>query len=222
MKIVMFGSPGSGKGTQSALLSAHFGNIPPISTGGLLRSEVKKGTDLGRKINEIISKGGMVNDGLMEELLESRLGEVDCNSGFILDGFPRNVSQAVYLEELLARDNTKLDAVIVILVDNNLSLKRLSGRFQCVKCGRVYNKYFFNVKKDGICDDCGSTDFTVRSDDANEKIIKNRLEIYKKMSEPVIEFYEKKNLTYFVDGSKSPEEIYRDILNNFNKKFNNK
>jgi adenylate kinase len=221
MRMIIFGSPGSGKGTQSALLSRHF-DIPPISTGDLLRSEVKRGGRLGQEIDSLISAGRMVGNDLIQTLLEKRLEESDCDKGFILDGFPRNIDQAVYLENMLQSKKKQLDAVVIILVDGDIVLKRLTGRFQCAKCGRLYNKYFSNVKIEGICDDCGSTDFRIRSDDIDEKAIKKRLDIYKKMSGPVIEFYEKKNLTYFVNGSKSPENIYQDILNSFSKKFNNK
>jgi adenylate kinase len=222
MIILMFGSPGSGKGTQAALLSEYFGGIPVLSTGDILRSEVKKGGQLGQKIDKIISAGEMVDDELIESLLEKRLGESECMNGFILDGFPRNVKQAVYLDDLLMRKGTKLDAAIVIAVDSGIILKRLGGRFQCAKCGRIYNKYFLNVRVEGICDECKSTDFVVRTDDANEKVIRRRLDIYDKMSRPVIEFYEKKNLTYSVDGSKSSAGIFQDILSSFNKKINNK
>jgi adenylate kinase len=217
----MFGSPGSGKGTQSALLSKRYG-IPVVSTGDILRSEVKSGSSLGKMVDGIISAGKMVEDSIIQPLLEERLKNSDCKEGFILDGFPRNIEQADYLGKLLGESGLAIDLVIVISLDRNLILKRLTGRFQCARCGKIYNKYFSNVKIEGVCDDCGSKSFTVRSDDVNEITTKTRLDIYEKMSEPVIEFYEKKNLTYFVDGSKSPEEIYQDILDRFSEKFSNK
>ncbi|MDR0571246.1 MAG: nucleoside monophosphate kinase, partial [Rickettsiales bacterium] len=222
MKILLFGPPGSGKGTQSAMLSKFYDGIPFISTGEILREEATKTGDLAREIDTIISAGNMVEDSVIEPILERRLMEKDCENGFILDGFPRNIEQAIYLDNFLALRNEKIDAVVVIAIDDDIVFKRTTGRFQCARCKKIYNKYFANVKIEGVCDECKSVEFIVRADDINEAVIHRRIDIYRKMSEPIIEFYEKKDLTYFVDGTKSSDEIYQDILNNFSKKFNNK
>ncbi|MDR2760733.1 MAG: nucleoside monophosphate kinase [Rickettsiales bacterium] len=221
MQIILIGPPGSGKGTQSALLSKFYDNIPFISTGELLREKVKSDEKFKKSVEKIISAGKMVKDEIVEELLMARLKKNDCKNGFILDGFPRNITQASYLDELLSPMEKKVDAAVVISIENDIIFKRTMGRFQCAKCKKIYNKYFSNVKVEGICDDCGSTEFIVRADDVDEKIIKRRLDAYKRMSRPIIEFYAKKNLTYFIDGTKSPDEIYQDILKNFNRRFNN-
>jgi adenylate kinase len=219
MHIVFFGPPGSGKGTQSKLVSEHLGGVPIIATGDILRAEAKKGGDFGQMIEKVLSSGEMLDDDIMQDILQEKLAEGNCWDSFILDGFPRNVEQAVYLDRVLEQRDSKIDRVIVINLNSEVLVKRTTGRFQCAKCKTIYNKYFFNVKEEGICDNCRSTDFIVRADDLDEKTIRRRIDIYRKTSDPVIEFYEKKNLTYFVDGTQSPEDMYQDILRSFDKRI---
>lgn len=215
-KIVMMGPAGSGKGTQSNLISQRYG-LPEISTGTLLRNKVKDGDELGQKIDKIISSGDVVSDDLVFSILKEKLES--CKNGFILDGFPRNINQAIELDEYLGSDG--ITHVLVLDVPEDIVIKRISGRFECKKCRKVYNRFFNNTKIEGVCDVCGSTDFSVRSDDENLKAIEKRLAIYNDMSKNIIEYYSKKNLIYFINGLKSIESISEDIenilVNNINK-----
>jgi adenylate kinase len=188
-----------------------------MATGDILRAEAKKGGDFGDMIGKVISSGEMLDDETMQTILVDKLDEGNCWDRFILDGFPRNVKQAIYLDKLLEKRGSKIDKVIVINLDNDVLVKRTTGRFQCSQCKMIYNKYFFNVKEEGVCDRCKSTDFIVRADDLDERTIRRRIDIYRQTSDPVIEFYEKKDLTYFVDGTKSPKGMYQDILKSFGK-----
>lgn len=217
------GPAGSGKGTQALLLSKFF-KIPSISTGNLLRQKIKKNDELGRYIDILISHGNVVDNELMFSVLEERLKEGDCKDGFILDGFPRNVDQAIYLEKLLEMNDIHLDGVISLSINNDIVIKRITGRFECAKCKTLYNKFFANTQVEGKCDNCQATEFIVRADDQNLEAIEKRLDIYLKMSKSIIEFYNKKNLIYFVDAFNSIEDIYQDILfkikiiNNYDKR----
>ena len=211
-RIVMMGPAGSGKGTQSALISQKYG-IPEISTGALLRQKVKDGDELGKKIDEIISSGNVVEDDLVFSILKERLEKEDCKKGFILDGFPRNSHQAIELEEYLKSRNINIDYVLVLDVPDDIVIKRISGRFECKKCGKIYNKFFGNTKTEGVCDVCGSTDFSVRKDDQDLMAIQKRLNIYKTMSNDIIDYYNKKNLIYIINGLKNIDDINKDIEN---------
>lgn len=217
--VVMMGPAGSGKGTQSKFISQQY-NIPEISTGDLLRKKVEAGDERGKKIDDFISKGIIVPDDMMLEILYDRLKEDDCKNGFILDGFPRTIEQAIELEKFLEKLNTKISGVLVFDIPKDVVFKRTSGRFKCMKCGSVYNRFYGNTKVDGVCDNCGSKEFYTRSDDQNLDAIQKRLDIYEEMSRPIIDFYEKKDLTFFVNALKSIEEIsqdIKDILTNINK-----
>ena len=211
-RIIMMGPAGSGKGTQSALISQKYG-IPEISTGALLRQKVKDGDELGKKIDEIISSGNVVEDDLVFSILKERLEKEDCKKGFILDGFPRNSHQAIELEEYLKSRNINIDYVLVLDVPDDIVIKRISGRFECKKCGKIYNKFFGNTKTEGVCDVCGSTDFSVRKDDQDLMAIQKRLNIYKTMSNDIIDYYNKKNLIYIINGLKNIDDINKDIEN---------
>lgn len=220
-RIIMMGPAGSGKGTQSVMISKQY-NIPIISTGDLLRERIKMEDELGKKLNEEISKGLIVSLEIIMSILCSRLEMDDCQNGFILDGFPRTVEQAIELEKLLKQDNTAIDAVLVLDVPRDVVVKRISGRFECKNCKQIYNKFYNNTKVDGICDICGSNEFNVRKDDSNIAAINKRLDIYEEMSDKIIEYYNKKNLIFHVNALKSIEEISQDIknilINNINKK----
>ena len=208
--IIMMGPAGSGKGTQAAVISREY-NIPAISTGVLLRERAKDGDELAREIDKTISSGNFVSDDLIFVILKERLEKEDCKNGFILDGFPRNLNQAIELDGYLKQKNRVITHVLVLDVPDDIVIKRISGRFECKKCGKVYNEFFNNTKTEGVCDVCGSREFSTRSDDRDLKTIEKRLKIYKDMSKDLIDYYKKKNLIYFVDGLKNIEDISQDI-----------
>lgn len=214
-RLVFLGPAGSGKGAQSALLSKEY-DIPAISTGLLLRERAKNEDEFGKNINETINSGDLVPDQIMFDILLKRLHETDCKNGYILDGFPRTVQQAIQFDEYLKSQNEEIDKVLVLDVSDDIVIKRISGRFQCKACNKVYSKYFETTKQEGICDICGSKEFTVRNDDIDIKLIQNRLDIYKNMSKPIIDYYAKKNLIYFINGVNCLEKIFQDIKNILN------
>lgn len=209
-RIILLGPAGSGKGTQGSLISQRYG-IPVISTGCLLREKIKVGDELGKQINYIISAGNCVSNDLIFDILGERLKKNDCKKGFILDGFPRNVEQAIELENRFLKDSN-VDAVLVFDIPRDIVFKRTSGRFECNVCKRMYNKFFNDTKVKGICDNCGSTDFFIRSDDANLDAINRRLDIYERMSDEITTFYDNKNIIYHINALGSINEINQSIL----------
>ncbi|MDR2077873.1 MAG: nucleoside monophosphate kinase [Rickettsiales bacterium] len=214
LKIIFIGPAGSGKGTQGTLITKQYG-IPLISTGGLLRSRSEKNDELARHIDDTLARGGFVNDNLIFSMLKEKLAEDDCKDGFIIDGFPRNISQAKTLDEFLGE--SAIDAVIVLNIPRDDIFKRMIGRFECTKCKAMYNKFYGNTKVDGVCDACGSTDFSIRDDDSNIHAIVKRLDLYDRMSKELIEYYAEKNLIYSINALKDIQEIFKDIENILNK-----
>jgi adenylate kinase len=210
LRIIFVGPAGSGKGTQGALITKHYG-IPVVSTGQLLREKAKDGDELGQSINDIITRGCFVDDSLIFDMLKERLARDDCKDGFIIDGFPRNISQAKILDEFLGE--SAIDAVIVLHITRDDILKRMLGRFECNVCRKMYNKFYNNTKADGVCDVCGSADFMIRSDDSNIHAITKRLDLYDKMSKEIIDYYTKKDLIYSINALKSVQEISEEIEN---------
>ncbi len=193
MKIVLLGAPGVGKGTVAKLLSEIDGSVQ-ISTGDILRSAVKEGTDLGKKAKEYMDAGDLVPDSLIMEIMEVRLREDDCKKGFILDGFPRTIPQAEELEGLLGRLGIVLDFVVNLEVPRDVILDRLTTRRTCSnpECQEIYNIKSNPPTPDGMCKKCGSP--VIQRDDETEKAILNRLETYNKKTAPLIGFYEEKDL----------------------------
>jgi adenylate kinase len=222
MNIIFMGPAGSGKGTQAVLLSK-FLKIPHISVGSLLKKEIKQLTEFGKKTQEFIKEGKMVPDDLVIPFLKQRIDEKDCDKGFILDGFPRNLKQAVFLDKELEKIGKKIDKVFVIDISNDTVLKRTIGRFKCHKCGMRYNKFFKKPKVENKCDVCGSDDFVKRIDDLDEKIIRERIDIYEKETKRAIEYYKEKGLILILEGVKTIEEINAEIIaemrNNFKTYF---
>ena len=198
--IIFLGAPGSGKGTQAAILSDDL-NIPAISTGDILRAEVKSQSEIGNLAKKYMDEGGLVPDEVVIGIIKKRLLEDDCKNGFILDGFPRNLSQAISLDENLVEIKKEISSVISLEVPDETIIKRITGRFSCANCGALYNKFFNNTKKEGICDSCNSKEFISRDDD-NEEAIINRLKVYHSNTSELIKFYTKKGLIYKVDGLK--------------------
>jgi adenylate kinase len=209
MRLVFLGAPGAGKGTQAKMLVDQL-KIPQISTGDMLRKAVADGTPLGKEAKSYMDKGELVPDSVVIGLIKERLQESDTENGFILDGFPRNVSQAKELDRLLGDLGKPLDVALVLDVPFEDLMKRLTGRRTCRSCGQMYNIYFSPPKIEGKCDVCGG-ELYQRADD-NEETIKKRLEVYQSSTEPLIEYYKNKGILKVVQGTGDINEIYRKIL----------
>jgi adenylate kinase len=203
MKLIFLGPPGAGKGTLAGLVSKEY-SIPQISTGDIFRDAIKRETELGRKVKEIVGRGDLVPDDLTVNLVRERLALPDAHAGYILDGFPRTIPQA----EALAGFQ-KLDAVVNFAIDDAMVVKRLSGREICRSCGKIYHVTNMPSKVKGVCDVCGGQLYT-RPDDSLESIT-NRLDVYRKQTEPLISWYRKKGLLKDIDSSKSPEDTQKQI-----------
>jgi adenylate kinase len=203
MKLIFLGPPGAGKGTLAGLVSKDY-SIPQISTGDIFRDSIKRETELGRKVKEIVGRGDLVPDDLTVSLVRERLAQPDAQAGYILDGFPRTIPQA----EALAGFQ-KLDAVVNFAIDDAMVVKRLSGREICRSCGKIYHVTNMPSKVKGVCDACGGQLYT-RPDDSLESIT-NRLDVYRKQTEPLIAWYRKKGLLKDIDSSKSPEDTQKQI-----------
>ncbi len=208
MNFVFLGMPGAGKGTQAKIISKKY-NIPHISTGDILREAVANKTELGLKAKKYMDEGALVPDELVVSLVEERLKQPDCEKGFILDGFPRNVEQAKVLEDMLNRIDKNLDAVFFFSLKEDVVIKRLTARRVCSKCGAVYNMLYNPPKVEGICDLCGGK-LIIRDDD-KEEVVRNRLETYNRETAPLITFYMKKGILHTIDASLSVEEVTKEI-----------
>ena len=205
MRIVLLGAPGSGKGTQAKQLMAEK-NIPQISTGDILRAALAAGTGYGEQAKKIMDAGDLVPDDVMLGIISDRLAEDDAAGGFILDGFPRTQKQALDLEELLDKMNQPLDAVILMDVDFDILMKRLTGRRTCSLTGKLLNIYFSPQDELDACTDAGGE--LVQREDDNEETISNRLEVYRSQTEPLIEFYRGKDMLKVIDAAGSIDEVY--------------
>lgn len=209
MRIVLLGAPGSGKGTQAQRLTDIY-NIPQISTGDLLRAAVAAGTELGKQAKITMDAGGLVSDEIVLGMIRERLQQPDTTHGFILDGFPRNLTQAASLDKLLAEVDQPLQAGLLIDVDFDILLKRLTGRLSCKDCSTVYNRYFSPPTQEGVCDKCGGTNLYHRADD-NEETIGNRLKVYEDNTAPLINYYADQGLLKRVNGIGEMEDITKAI-----------
>ncbi|MDL2287256.1 adenylate kinase [Eubacteriales bacterium OttesenSCG-928-G02] len=193
MKIIFFGPPGAGKGTQAEIISKKL-NIPTISTGVILRESIKNGSALGLEAKTFIEEGKLVPDSIVIKIIEERLRENDCANGFILDGFPRTVSQAEALEE----QGIKIDVVLSLEVEDDTIVTRMTGRRSCPSCGATFHIAYNPSEKGEACDKCGAN-LTIRKDDSPEVVL-NRLETYHKETEPLKDFYGKKGIVKTVIG----------------------
>jgi len=209
MNIIFLGAPGSGKGTQAAMLAKEL-IIPAISTGEVLRKEVERQSEIGKLAKSYMNSGQLVPDEVVVGIIKGRIAEPDCQKGFILDGFPRNMNQAIVLDEMLSSLNKKIEMVFNFEVGEETLIKRISGRFSCKGCGTVYNRYFKLPAKEEVCDNCGSDDFESRSDD-NEATVKNRLKVYHDSTLELIGYYEKKNLLLSVEAVKSAPLVFGEL-----------
>ncbi len=211
MNLIFLGPPGSGKGTQ-ALKIANLFQLMNISTGDLLREEIFLKTEFGVLFSSFMEKGLLVPDELVIRLIENRISKNDRSSSFLLDGFPRNIEQAIILNNVLSKIAKKIDIVFNFEIDEGFLLERIKGRFSCKKCNMTYNKLLNDTKVDGVCDICGSIYFESRIDD-NEQVLKNRLDVYRKSNLKIIEFYQKNNLIISIDALKSISLVFDDLNN---------
>ena len=205
MRIVLLGAPGSGKGTQAKKLMADM-NIPQVSTGDMLRESVANGTRFGLKAKAIIDSGDLVPDDVVLGIISERLMKDDAKDGFILDGFPRNKKQAHDLEQLLSQMSISLNAAVLMDVDFNLLMKRLTGRRTCSLTGKLLNVYFSEQEELDECTNAGGE--LIQREDDNENTIKNRLEIYRENTEPLIKFYKDQNKLITIDAEGSIDDVY--------------
>ena len=210
MRIVLLGAPGSGKGTQAKKLMADYG-YPQVSTGDLLRDAVARGTEHGLRAKAAMDDGQLVSDEIVFGILKERIAQPDAAKGFILAGFPRNISQARSLEEVLEELGQPLDAAVLMGLDVSILMKRLTGRRTCKNCGRVYNIYFLPPPADGRCESCGSDELVQRSDD-REETIGRRLEVYRQETAPLIEHYREKGKLEVVDAEGDFEAVYARLV----------
>ena len=209
MRIVLLGAPGCGKGTQAKKLMADR-NIPQISTGDMLREAVAKGTRFGQKAKAILGAGQLVSDDIVLGIISERLAQPDVADGFILDGFPRTKQQAVDLEELLDQLGTPLDAAILLDVDFDILMKRLTGRRTCSLTGKLLNIYFSPQEELDACIEAGGE--LIQREDDNEETIGNRLDVYHERTEPVIEFYRSRGTLKTIDAEGEIDAVYARLL----------
>ncbi len=208
MRIVLLGPPGAGKGTQAVKIVSQFA-IPHISTGDILRKNLKEGTPLGLKAKEYMDRGLLVPDDLVVEIIKDRLTKKDCAKGFMLDGFPRTVAQAKALDTVLKDMEISLDAVLNINVDYDLLVDRITGRRICKDCGATYHVIFNPSKVEGKCDVCGGKLY--QRDDDREETVKKRLEVYTEETQPLINYYQRKNILKTINGEQNIDKVFEDI-----------
>ncbi len=204
MKMILFGAPGSGKGTQAKELSERY-NINKISLGDILRKEVKKSSSLGNTVKGYMERGVLVPDDVVAKVIEENIG----GESFILDGYPRNLDQAVYLDNILSKKNTALDIALYLDVDSQTIIKRLQMRRVCPKCGANYHLINMPPRKEGVCDLCGA-ELVQRKDD-NPEVIKERINVFFKESKPLLGFYRDKNILISIDARNDKDKVFSEI-----------
>jgi len=204
MNIILIGPPGSGKGTQAKILEQRDG-LKQLSSGDMLRDAVSEGTEIGQKAKSYMEAGELVPDDLVVEIVTDQI-EKQGDKGFVLDGFPRNVHQAEVLDQMLEERGRRINRVLVIEVSDDRLVERVSGRFTCSNCGEGYHDTFKQPAVDGVCDKCGSTEFTRRPDD-NAETVRNRLEVYHDQTKPLIDYYEAQDKVRRIDGEQPIEDV---------------
>ncbi|NHV98664.1 MAG: adenylate kinase [Thaumarchaeota archaeon] len=202
MRLVIFGPPGSGKGTYASRLAPRLG-VPHISTGDILRDEVKSGSELGKNISSYVSSGKLVPDEVVNRVMEKRLSQEDCKRGFILDGYPRTLKQAFFLEKI-----SKIDFVVNLNVPDEVIVRRLSSRLVCRRCGAIYNRITLPPKVDGVCDKCGGELY--QRDDDKPEVVRERIRVYKNEAAPLLEHYRKSGVAV-IDFYYEPDETGGDV-----------
>lgn len=208
MNIIMLGAPGSGKGTQAERISKKYG-IPHISTGDIFRENIKNGTELGKKAKGYMDRGELVPDDFVCDLVIDRIHQDDCSKGYVLDGFPRTVAQGEIFDKALEERGEKIDAAIYMELSEDLLVERMTGRRVCPKCGAGYHVKYIPPKVPGICDKCGSK--LIQRDDDKIETFKNRLDVYKKETAPLVPHYEKTGKLITIEGKKGLEPGWEDI-----------
>lgn len=214
MRLILIGPPGAGKGVQSDFLTKKF-NIPHISTGDMLRIEVKSETELGKMAKTYMDGGKLVPDDVILAMVANRLKQDDAKNGFLFDGFPRTVIQAEKLNVMMADLKVTVNAVVNMEISDEAVIRRLCSRRVCPKCNSIYNILSMKPKKEGICDKCGAA--IIQRDDDREEVIKNRLSVFREQTKPLLEFYTKAGLLFSVNsGRDDAQETYREILQKLN------
>lgn len=209
MKIIMLGAPGAGKGTQAKMIADKYG-VPHISTGDIFRANIKNGTELGKKAKTYMDQGLLVPDDLVVDLVVDRVGQDDCERGYVLDGFPRTIPQAEALTKALADMGQKVDYAIDVDVPDENIVRRMSGRRACVGCGATYHVVYAPTKKEGICDTCGG-ELILRDDDKPETVQK-RLNVYHEQTQPLIDYYTEAGILKTVDGTVDIDDVFQSIV----------
>jgi adenylate kinase len=209
MNLILLGPPGAGKGTQAKRLEQSRGLLQ-LATGNMLRAAIASGSELGRRVKNIMDAGHLVPDDIVIQAIEARIAEPEAKNGVILDGFPRTIPQAEALDAMLARHELRLDHVILLQVDEAALVDRLSGRFTCRKCGASYHERYKRPRVEGICDVCGATDFEHRPDDRPEAV-KARFEVYRRQTEPILPYYRARGILRCVDGMADIDMVTREI-----------
>ncbi len=209
MKIIMLGAPGAGKGTQAKMIAAKY-EIPHISTGDIFRSNIKNGTELGKKAKEYMDQGLLVPDELTVDLVTDRLAQDDCGRGYILDGFPRTIPQAEALTAALAKRGEKMDFAVNVDVPDASIVSRMSGRRACTGCGATYHVVHNPSKKGDLCEVCGEP-LVLRDDDKPETVQK-RLTVYHEQTQPLIEYYGAQGILRTVDGTQPMDDVFAAII----------
>ena len=209
MKIIMLGAPGAGKGTQAKKIAEKY-QIPHISTGDIFRANIKNGTELGKKAKTYMDQGLLVPDELVVDLVVDRVNQEDCGNGYVLDGFPRTIPQAEALDKALSGMGQKLDYAIDVDVPDENIISRMSGRRACLSCGATYHIVYNAPKKEGVCDQCGEP--LVLRDDDKPETVRNRLDVYHRQTQPLIDYYKKEGVLAEVDGTQDMEQVFQDIV----------
>lgn len=209
MKIIMLGAPGAGKGTQAKMIADKY-MVPHISTGDIFRANIKNGTPLGMEAKTYMDQGKLVPDELTVKILLDRVAQEDCKNGYVLDGFPRTIPQAEVLEDALAKLGDKIDYAIDVDVPDENIINRMSGRRACLSCGATYHIVHVPPKTEGICDRCGK-ELVLRDDDKPETV-KKRLQVYHDQTQPLIDFYTKRNILKTVDGTQDMNDVFAAIV----------
>jgi len=205
MDIILLGPPGAGKGTQAHRLVEHHGMMQ-LSTGDMLRETRKADTELGRKVADIMDSGGLVSDDIVSAMIDAKLKDMGPEVGAIFDGYPRTAAQAEQLDAILARHGRSLDHVIELEVNEDALVERITGRFSCANCGAGYHDTFKQPKVEGVCDECGATEFKRRPDD-NEETVRHRMSVYRNETAPILPGYEKRGIVKRIDGMGAIDDV---------------
>ena len=215
MRLVLMGPPGAGKGTQAQLIAETLG-VPKLSTGDMLRAEVKAGSDIGKEVSDCINRGDLVSDELIMSILAKRITMPDCKTGFVLDGLPRTVAQAQALDKILTDLGISLDAIVILKVAEEDLIKRFTGRRVALESGRTYHIEHNPPKTDGKCDETGET--LVQRPDDKEDVVRHRLHVYREQTAPVVDFYRNQGRLKEIDGVGSVDEVFAELCSAIGRK----